>query len=192
MPLRIIGKNIDIGDILRDRVKERVATALKPIFGERYSGNFIIKKDGHQFHAECHIHISNASDLHSDGKATDAYAACDAAIHVMEKNLRRYKSKLKMRPAVQHSYEASSYVIEAIDENLNDVTDFKPVIVAETSIAMPSLSVGQAVEELDMTGAPFLVFKHAANGRMNIVFKRKDGNVGWIDPSMSETHRLAA
>jgi ribosomal subunit interface protein len=192
MTLRISGIHLDLGDALRGRIKERVSEAITPVFGERYSGHFTVKKDGHQFLADCLIHIDNASTIHSDAKAADAYAACDAAVHKIEKNLRRYKSKLKARVPHHAPYEATSYVIEAPDDEAHDITDFKPVIVAETNMAMGSFSVGQAVEELDMTGAPFLVFKHAANGRVNFVFRRADGNVGWIDPQAMQEMKKAA
>jgi ribosomal subunit interface protein len=188
MTLRISGKNINLGDALRDRVKTRLDEALHPIFGTRWSGALTLKKDGHQFHADCVVHIDNASTLHSEAKGVDAYAACDAAIHHIEQNLRRYKQKLKMRaPAKAYSLETLDYTtLEAPPfEAIND-TEFTPVIIAETALSMPTLSVGLAVEELDMTGAPFLVFRHAKSLRVNFVYKRKDGHIGWIDPPLAQ------
>jgi ribosomal subunit interface protein len=184
MPLRITGKHLDLGDSLRERVKTRIDAALLPIFGTRWKGNITVKKDGHQFHVDCLIHIDNASTLHAEAKGADAYAACDAAIHHIEQNLRRYKQKLKMRGAVKQDYgEQVNYttLVAPPLEALNDA-EFTPVIIAETALVMPTFSVGQAVEELDMTGAPFLVFRHAANNRVNFVYTRKDGHIGWIDP----------
>jgi hypothetical protein len=129
--------------------------------------------------------------LHVDGMAADAYASADQAAMRIEKRLRRYKDRLKGHaprangPARDQaaSFDAQSYVIAAPDHDLDEeITDFNPVIIAESTTKLERLSVSEAVMELDMTGAPVVMFRHAVNGRINIVYRRADGNVGWLDP----------
>jgi len=107
----------------------------------------------------------------------------------IEKRLRRYKERLKGHAprangaAANSDFDAQSYVIAAPDHDIDeDITDFNPVIIAETTTTLRRLSVSEAVLELDMTGAPVLMFRHAVHGRLNIVYRRADGNVGWLDP----------
>lgn len=180
MALRITGKHLDLGETLRERVKSRVEAALLPLFGTRWKGSFTVKKDGHQFHVDCLIHIDNAATLHSESSEGEAYAACDAAVHHLEQNLRRYKQKLKMRvPAKAIAVEAPASAPSLAAKN---DTAFAPVIIAETMLALPLLSVSQAVSALEESEAAFFMFQHAASNRVNFVYKRKDGHIGWIDP----------
>ena len=123
--------------------------------------------------------------------AADAYVSADQALLQIEKRLRRYKSRLKDRSTRKaHAsaavalagLDAPSYVIEAPGEHDDEVTTFNPVIIAESTTSLKSLSVSEAVMELDFTGAPVIVFQHGSSGRINVIYRRADGNVGWIDP----------
>ena len=188
MPFRVSGKHIDIGDALRARVSQRVAEAMGKFFNGGYSGHVTIGKDGFGFRTECAVHLDSGITLHVDGMAADAYASADQAALRIEKRLRRYKSRLKDHAAARgnggdRGLDAQSYVIVAPDHDAEeDIVEFNPVIIAETTTALKRLSVSEAVMELDMTGAPVVTFRHAAHGRVNIVYRRADGNVGWIDP----------
>jgi hypothetical protein len=110
----------------------------------------------------------------------------------IEKRLRRYKRRLKDRHAARANgaaVDAPSYVIEAPShESDEDIAEFNPVIIAESTTVLKQLSVSEAVMELDMTGAPVVVFRHASDGRVNLVYRRPDGNVGWVDPPTSKGH----
>jgi ribosomal subunit interface protein len=195
MPLRISGKNLDIGEALRGRVGERLGEALGKYFDGGYSGHLTIGKDGFGFRTECVIHLDSGIVLHAEAHAADAYASADQAATRIEKRLRRYKRRLKDHAGKARSessaraavaVEAASYVIAAPDHD-DDAYDgavqgFAPVIIAETTTALRSLSVSEAVQDLDMTGAPVLVFRHAGHGRVNLVYRRPDGHIGWIDP----------
>jgi ribosomal subunit interface protein len=194
MPLRISGKNLDIGEALRGRVGERVGEALGKYFDGGYSGHLTIGKEGFGFRTECVIHLDSGIVLQAEALAYDAYASADQAAIRIEKRLRRYKRRLKDRPGKGRadvtapdfaSVEAASYVIAAPDheEDGEEAPEgFAPVIIAETTTALRSLSVSEAVQEIDMTGMPVLVFRHAGHGRVNIVYRRADGHIGWIDP----------
>jgi len=189
MSFRISGKNLDIGEALRERVNARIAEVLAKYFDGGYSGHVTVAKDGFGFRTECAIHLDSGITLHTEANAADAYASADQAALRVEKRLRRYKRRLKDRGAArQHNgaaLDAPSYVIEAPSQETDDeITEFNPVIIAESTTALKQLSVSEAVMELDLTGAPVVVFRHASDGRINLVYRRPDGNVGWVDPPL--------
>jgi ribosome hibernation promoting factor len=186
MPLRISGKNLDIGEALRQRVGDRVQEALGKYFDGGYSGHVTIDRDGFGYLTECVIHLDSGIVLQADASAPDAYASADRAATRMEKRLRRYKRRLKDRPAPAQevpAVEAPSYVIAAPEqESDTEMVGFAPAIIAESVTLLRRLSVSEAVQDLDMTGAPVIVFRHAGHGRVNVVYRRIDGHIGWIDP----------
>jgi ribosomal subunit interface protein len=190
MTLRISGKSISVGEALRSRVSERTDEVLRKYFDGNYSGHITLSKDGFGFRTDCSLHLDSGITLEADSNATDAYASADQALLMIEKRLRRYKSRLKDRSA-RKTYaanaaladiDAPSYVIEAPAEGDEEVTTYSPVIIAEATTSLKQLSVSEAVMELDLTGAACLVFQHGSSGRVNIIYRRADGNVGWVDP----------
>jgi ribosomal subunit interface protein len=191
MPFRVSGKNLDIGDALRGRVNQRIAEATAKYFDGGYSGHVTIGKDGFGFRTECVIYLDSGIVLEADAIAGDAYSSADRAAERIEKRLRRYKSRLRDRqsartnsPTVEpNAVAAPSYVIEAPEQDTDEeITEFNPVIIAESTTTLSRLSVSDAVLQLDLTGAPVVVFRHAGHGRVNLVYRRADGHVGWIDP----------
>jgi len=194
MTLRISGKSISVGEALRTRVSERTDEVLRKYFDGNYSGHITLSKDGFGFRTDCSLHLDSGITLEADSNATDAYASADQALVMIEKRLRRYKSRLKDRSA-RKTYaasmaiaelngaglDASSYIIEA-PEGDDEVTEYSPVIIAEATKSLKRLSVSEAVMELDLTGAACIVFQHGGSGRVNIIYRRTDGNVGWVDP----------
>jgi ribosomal subunit interface protein len=195
MTLRISGKSISVGEALRGRISERTEEVLRKYFDGNYSGHITLSKDGFGFRTDCALHLDSGLTLEAESNAQDAYASADQALLMIEKRLRRYKSRLKDRSARKTAVasaafagletpalDASSYVIEAPAEGDEEVTGYNAVIIAEATTALKRLSVSEAVLELDLTGAPCLVFQHGSSGRVNIIYRRADGNVGWIDP----------
>jgi ribosomal subunit interface protein len=194
MTLRISGKSISVGDTLRGRVSERTDEVLRKYFDGNYSGHITLSKDGFGFRTDCALHLDSGITLEADSNAADAYASADQALLMIEKRLRRYKSRLKDRSA-RKAYAASaalaemdaptldapSYVIEAPSDDHDEVA-YSPVIIAEATTSLKRLSVSEAVMELDLTGAACIVFQHGSSGRVNVIYRRPDGNVGWIDP----------
>jgi hypothetical protein len=155
------------------------------------AGHATIGREGFGFCTECVVHLDSGVTLHVDGMAADAYASADQAALRIENRLRRYKRRLKDHasrgngPAAEETpgLEAQSYVVTAPDSDFDEeIVDFNPVIIAESTTTLERLSVSEAVMELDMTGAPVVMFRHAVHGRVNIVYRRADGNVGWVDP----------
>jgi ribosomal subunit interface protein len=188
MTFRVSGKNLDLGDALRDRIRDRIAEIVGKYFDGGYSGHVTLTRDGFGFRTECAIHLDSRITLHADGMAPDAYASADEAALRIEKRLRRYHRRLKEhRPERGNAdgwaaIDAASYIIAAPEHDGEAESDgFTPVIIAESTTTLKQLSVSDAVTELDMTGAPVLVFRHAAHGGINIVYRRADGHFGWID-----------
>jgi ribosomal subunit interface protein len=194
MPFRVSGKNIDIGEALRGRVNERIAEAVGKYFAGGYSGHVTVGKEGFGFLTECVVHLDSGIVLQTEALAADAYASADQAAMRLEKRLRRYKRRLKGHPSGRdgkgdgaNAVEAPSYVIAAPEHETDEDESlaFNPVIIAESTTSLKRLSISEAVVELDMTGAACVVFHHAGHGRVNFVYRRADGHIGWIDPPPS-------
>lgn len=187
--LRVSGKSVDVGESLRTRITEKVDEALSKYFQHGSSGHVTISREGSGFRADCVLHLDSGTVLEAHGFAQDAIAAADEAAVKIEKRLRRYKRRLKDRTVTIRAHEqlAANYVIEAPDEESEEQEGWNPATIAESSAALPEYSVSDAVAELDLTGTPVLVFRHASSGGINIVYKRRDGNIGWIDTSPKST-----
>jgi ribosomal subunit interface protein len=201
MTFRVSGRNIDVGEALRTRINARVGEAMAKYFDGGFSGHVTIGKEGFGFRTECVIHLDSGIVLEADALAADAYASADQAAMRLEKRLRRYKGRLKDHQATRidgqsfdqqaldrTSVDAASYVIAApAHDSEEEVTEWNPVIIAESTTTLKRLSVSEAVMELDMTGVPVVVFRHAGHGRINLVYRRADGHIGWVDPPTFET-----
>jgi ribosomal subunit interface protein len=203
MPFRVSGKNIDLGEALRSRISARIAEATAKYFDGGYSGHVTVGKEGFGFRTECVVHLDSGIVLEADAMAADAYASADQAAVRIEKRLRRYKRRLKdHQPARSDgdapnrsaagvndtAMDARSYIIAAPEQDSDEeVDEFNPVIIAETTTALKRLSVSEAVMELDLTGTAVVVFRHAGHGRVNLVYRRPDGHIGWVDPPTLES-----
>ncbi len=195
MTVRVSGKSVSVGEALRGRVSERTEEVLRKYFDGNYSGHITLSKDGFGFRTDCALHLDSGITLEADSNAVDAYASADQALLQIEKRLRRYKSRLKDRSERKAhaaaaamaeinapTLDAPSYVIEAPASDGEDQTAYNAVIIAEATTSLKRLSVSEAVMELDLTGAACIVFQHGSSGRVNIIYRRTDGNVGWVDP----------
>ena len=192
MTLQISGKNMDLGDALKVHVEDRLNAALDKYFQRNYSAQVIFSKERSMFKADCNIHLDSGMILQSTGQAGDAHSSFDQAAEHMEKRLRRYKRRLKDHHSKGRTIsigQAASYVLapepEIADHEEEPEAD-NPVIVAESSASITSLSVSEAVMALDLSVNPVYVFRQSGSGRVNVVFRRPDGHVGWIDPQLSD------
>ena len=197
MPFRVSGKNLDIGEALRTRVNRRIAEATAKYFDGGYSGHVTISKEGFGFRTECLIHLDSGIVLEAEALSADAYSSADQAALRIEKRLRRYKRRLRDHQAFpidgpvndRGTVDAPSYVIATPEQDTDDeVTEFAPVIIAESTTTLKRLSVSEAVMQLDLTGTAVVVFRHAGHGRVNLVYRRPDGHIGWIDPPAVDGH----
>lgn len=199
MVLRVSGKNFGIGESLRAFIHERVQGATARYFDGQAAGHVIVDHEGSGYRTDCTLHLSSGVTLHSEGRAQEAYASFEQAAERLERRLSRHKKRLESR----HSGTLQKGTAQVAEELLSDYviqgpdgddlgSDFHPVVVAERTSAMKTMPVSEAVMELDFTGAPVQVFRHAGNGRVNIVYRRPDGNIGWIDPGAAERSSVAA
>ena len=193
MSFRVSGKHIELGEALRERISARVLEALEKYFDGGFSGHATVGKEAFGFHTECVVHLDSGIVLRADSMAADPYLSADQAASKLEKRLRRYHGRLKDNHANGRgngrgaddvpAIDAPSYVIAAPEhDSEEEAGEFNPVIIAESTTTLKRFSVSEAVTELDMTGVSVVVFRHANHGRINLVYRRADGNVGWIDP----------
>lgn len=188
MALRISGKNVDVGDALRTHITDRIEDALSKYFNGGYTGHVTLSREGAGFKTECALHLDTGIVLQVSAQDHDPRTSFDLSADKIEKRLRRYKRKLKDHHANngndKNIFEAASYVLASPDDDEEVPADFTPLVIAETAAKVKTLTVGMAVMELDLTEAPVVLFKNAANGGINVVYRRADGNIGWIDPAL--------
>jgi ribosomal subunit interface protein len=192
MDLRVSGKSFSLGEAMRQHVTDRIAGAVEKYFDGKVAGHVVVDHEGAGYRTDCTLHLGTGVTLQAEGFAMEPYVSFEQAADRLEKRLRRHKRRLKDHhagnghapPAIQAETMAS-YVLEAPDEDV-EPEGFNPVVVAEKSTTLRRISVSDAVLDLDMMGAPVLVFRNAGTDRVNIVYRRKDGNIGWLDPVGSE------
>lgn len=188
MTLRISGKNVDVGDALRIHITDRIEDALSKYFPGGYNGHVTLSREGTGFKSECSLHLDTGTILQVSAQDQEPRPSFDLAAEKIEKRLRRYKRKLKdhhlNNGSGREAFEAVSYVLASPEEEEEVPADFNPLVIAETSAKVKTMTVGMAVMELDLSEAPVVMFKNAANGGMNVVYRRPDGNIGWIDPAL--------
>lgn len=185
MQVQVSGHHLDVGDALRTHVTERLEQSVGKYFDKSIVGHVIFSKDGHEFRADCSVHLNSGMRIQTQGRAGEPYASFDAAIEKLDKRLRRYKRRLKSHTngarTTLPAQSVPSFVIEAGNEQEEAAIDGQPVIIAEETTSIPHLSVGDAVMQMDLIDAPFFVFRSGANDGLNVVYRRDDGHIGWID-----------
>jgi len=186
MSFRITGLHMDIGDSLRGRINDRISDAVAKYFDGGFSGHVTVEKVASGFRSECLINLDTGMMLQATGQKMDATASFDAAAERIEKRLRRYKRRLKDHHSkVEIPQDAAYTVMEPLEEEEEVPTDFSPVIVAESSTTIRTQTVAMAVMQLDLMDVPVHLFKNAGSGNLNVVYRREDGNIGWIDPALA-------
>jgi ribosomal subunit interface protein len=186
MAIQITGKNLDLGSSLRGYVTDRLEKAFDKYGTDGLSGHIFVEKEHGRFMTQCSVHLRSGLSLQSQGSAVEAYASVDEAMDRLEKRLRRYKRRLKKHHTAVRGdgadLTAIDYTIAPSEDSEAEGPELAPAIIAETQMAIRELSVGDAVMEMDLADQAFLIFMNASNGRMNVVYRRQDGNIGWIDP----------
>lgn len=193
MSLRISGKHMEIGDAFRARIEGRIAEAVDKYFDGGFAGHVTVEKSGSRFAADCMVHLDTGMMLQAAGQAQDPQIAFDAAAERIEKRLRRYKRRLKSHnqgngedDGVGLDYRV---VAPLADDDEEVPEDYAPAVVAESTMTLRTMSVASAVVELDTKDSPVFVFRNAGNEHINVVYRRPDGNIGWIDTSSAAATR---
>lgn len=187
MRYQITGKQIEIGESLQTHVQTELGATVGKYAGRPTDANVVFSRSGHEHVCEAVVHLSTGLNAQATGRATEIYAAFEACCEKMDKQLRRYKRRLKdhhkARANPVEQSLAGSYILAASGDNEETEQDgLTPIIVAEMESKIPELSVGEAVMQLELADAPVLVFRNEKNSGINVVYRRDDGNFGWIDP----------
>jgi ribosomal subunit interface protein len=186
MGLRISGKHMNIGEAFRTRIEGRVSETIAKYFDRGFSGHVTVEKEGERFSADCVIFLDSGVSLQAEGKAFNAQAAFSEAADRIEKRLRRYKRKLRSHDGASVAPVAEPLVAEEAsadaEEGAPAPLEKAPTVIAEPTSALPTMSVASAIVELDANDSPVFVFRNGS-AQVNIVYRRPDGNIGWIDPS---------
>jgi len=187
MRYQISGNQIDIGEALQTHVKTELGASVAKYAGRPTEAVVVFSRSGHEHVCETTIHLSTGLTAQAKGHASEIYAAFDSCCEKMDKQLRRYKRRLKdhQRDRVEpvELSAAGSYILAPTEETDESALNHdNPVIVAEMETGIPSLSVGEAVMQMELAHAPVLVFRNEKHSGINVVYRREDGNIGWIDP----------
>ncbi|MFZ5719765.1 MAG: ribosome hibernation-promoting factor, HPF/YfiA family [Pseudomonadota bacterium] len=193
MQVQVTGKHVDVGEALRSRVTDELSNSVAKYFDRDGGGaDVVVSREGAAFKVDCAVTLASGQQLTTHGVGGDAHVAFDAALEKMAKRIRRYKNRLKdhsPQAAAKQAESAAYFVIrspdveEESDEDQGAAGDFaEPMIIAETERPIRSMTVSMAVMELDLTEAQTIVFRNAAHGGLSVVYRRPDGNIGWIDP----------
>ncbi|MDA0230164.1 MAG: ribosome-associated translation inhibitor RaiA [Proteobacteria bacterium] len=196
MQLTVKGRHVRVSDRLREHVRERLDSAISKYFTTAIDAHVVFESGKRNFETQITVHVGSGITLQGQGEADEIFACFDIAAARVEKRLRRYKRRLRdhhrgrSRSVDVAAVFAQQYVIAAESELEHDDESaepegLSPVIVAETSTEIAELTVSEAVMRMDLAELPVLIFFNRSHGAMNVVYRRPDGNIGWIDPQIS-------
>ncbi|MBI1188409.1 MAG: ribosome-associated translation inhibitor RaiA [Alphaproteobacteria bacterium] len=202
MRVQVAGRQMDVGEALRGRITQELTDQISRIFNRPREAVVTVERNGAGVEVDCTLHLDSGITLQSQGHGEDAHTAFSDSLTKLEKRVRRYKRRLRNHHADHKSplpaEVASAYVLAPLndeDETLPSADDAAaasvtaepesggPLIIAETTVSVPTMTVSMAVMQLDLADAPAFLFRNAGNRRLNVVYRRQDGNVGWIDPA---------
>ena len=189
MQVQVTGKHVDVGEALRSRVTEELSSHIAKYFDRGGDADVVVSREGGAFRVDCAVTLASGQQLTTHGVGSDAHQAFDAALDKMTKRVRRYKNRLKdhhIQALAKQAESAAYFVIAAEDDGADELdaleSGSEPIIIAETEMALRDMTVSMAVMQLDLTEAQTIVFRNAAHGGISVVYRRPDGNIGWIDP----------
>ncbi len=193
MQIQITGKHMELGEALRGRIETGLEAAVSKYFSRAGEANVFVSQQGPFVEVDCNVHLPSGIILQSTGKANDPYAALEASLDKMEKRVRRYKRRLKDHhangQAALPAEMAAETLIQVTDEEADDSVDTgvefgdAPLTVAETQVQIRTMSVSEAVMQLELRDVPALMFRNASHDGLNMVYRRPDGHIGWVDPA---------
>ena len=185
MTIIITGKHLEIGESLKTHIETELTSIVSRYMGEILEAQVVVGKENHLFRTDISVHISKNFVVHCHGQDTDPYKSAINALEKLESRISRYKKRLndRRRHRDHHDHapmQAQQYVLHGENE---DVGEDVPLIIAEMSSEIPTLTVSEAVMKMDLADVAILMFRNAGNGQFNVVHRRTDGHVGWIDPT---------
>ena len=192
MQLSVTGKQIDVGDALRGHIATSLDAAVSKYFDKAIEGSVVIARGARMFRADISVHVGHNILLQGHAEAGDAYSAFDAACERIAKRLRRHKRRLREHRKNGGKAEAevmvvNQYILAGDDEEIHEANGDNPVVVAEMETEIETLTVSEAVMRMDLADLSAVMFRNRGTGGLNMVYRRGDGNIGWIDPQGSKT-----
>lgn len=195
MTIQITGKNVEVGDAYQTYVSDKIRSLLQKYVSRDLNGHVRLEKERGLFKTNCSVRLASGLLLEAHGEGGDAYQSADAAVERLETRVRKYKRRLKDHDASRAANNgqgiaeltARDAVVSTTDEVDGAQDGSHPLIIAETQRAVMDLSVSEAVMHLDLTESAFLIFRNAGTGGINVVYRRNDGHIGWIDPSVPKS-----
>jgi ribosomal subunit interface protein len=193
MQLTVTGKQVEIGDALRRHAQSRLEAILEKYFKTAIEAHVVAAREAHLVQTEISVHIGRGIVCNAGAASDDVHVAFDAAAERVAKQLRRHKRRLRDHHAKarepadldERARDAAlAPVVEEGDTGSEDSSGGGPTVVAEISGELPNLTVGEAVMRMDLADAPVLLFRNRAHGELNVLYRRPDGHIGWIDPNL--------
>lgn len=188
MTLQITGKNVDAGDAYQTYVADKIRSVLKKYLGREVDGHVRLEKERGLFKTNCSVRLASGLLLEAHGTGGDAYSSADSAVERLETRVRRYKGRLKSHSSAataagrrKGDIDARDYVVSVAEDDHHEEQAANPLIVAETPHSIGEMTVSEAVMKFDLLESPFMIFRNAAHGGLNVVYRRGDGHIGWID-----------
>jgi ribosome hibernation promoting factor len=194
MDIQVSGKNMELGDALQIHVTEKLEDGVRKYFDRGAEASVTFSRERHLVECDVTAHLASGVFLAAHGEGGDAYGAFDESLEKLEKRIRRYKRRLKNHHTAGKeplpAETASYFLLEPLKDEEGDDTaaegDPNPIVIAESQTTLREMTVGAAVMQLDISEQPAIVFKNAAHGRINVVYRRRDGHIGWVDPASSQ------
>ena len=195
MQVQVSGKHVDVGEALRTRITSEILSSIGRYFERGGDAEVVVARDGHGFRIDCSVLLASGQTLQAHGLGGDAQAAFGQALARVQTQIRRYKRRLKSHSTAAGSRaaeQAASYVLRAPADEADEADwENEPghappaaMVIAESLAELKTMTVSMAVLDLDLTDQPAIVFRNAAHGGLSVVFRRADGNIGWIDPQL--------
>ena len=194
MQVTVTGKQLDIGEGFRDHARSRLAEAVAKYFDHAIEASVVLSRESHHLCCDISVHVGRGILVQGRGQGDGAQTAFDSAAERIAKRLRRYKRRLRDHHREAHLADvvertvAQRYVLAAPPDETDggeaaETNDDQPVVIAEMATAIDRLTVGEAVMRMELADHEALMFRNAAHGGLNVVYRRSDGNFGWIDPA---------
>jgi ribosomal subunit interface protein len=200
MQIQVAGKHVDVGAALRDRITDELSSAIGKFFDRGGDADVIVSRQGHAFRVDCLVNLASGQRLQSHGTGGDAHMAFGDALAKIESRIRRYKRRLKdhsVAATAKMAQTTAVYTTLLSPDDADDLEDWlddaevdgppSAMIIAENDTQVKTLTVSGAVMELDLTESQTIVFRNAAHGGLSVVYRRADGNIGWIDPERTRS-----
>ncbi len=199
MLVQVAGRQLDVGEALKTRISEELARTIEKYFARSGEATVTVTREGVGFEVDCSLHLPSGMLLQAAGRGGDAHGAFEDALAKIETRVRRYKRRLKNHHNTQKTplpaETATAYVLRAEQDEPDSADELgeagqelengqagAPLVIAETTVHVKTMTVSMAVLQLDLADGPAMLFRNAGHGGLNLVYRRTDGNIGWVDP----------